>query len=355
MVVLKKARGKAVAMLSGGLDSSLALALVVRQGVEVVGVNFSTGFCMTDHQRMIQRKDADPRKLRNEALRAGGDFRIPVEIIDISEEYMEVLRNPRFGYGKNINPCVDCRIFMLRKAKAFMEEIGADFVFTGEVLGQRPKSQHRRAMKVIDEECGLEDRLVRPLSAKLLAPTRPEREGILDREQLMGFHGRDRNPQFELAEQLGVVDYPQPAGGCCYLTDANYAKRVFDLLNDHDRSEVEREDLVLCKVGRHFRLPDGGRLIVGRFEEENVFLDRFRARHARLTAVGHKGATGLLALCRGDLPGDEDLRRAAAVTARYGKGRGETTVRVLVETPDTAREVEVETLTPQACEAWILR
>jgi tRNA-uridine 2-sulfurtransferase len=348
-------RGKAVAMLSGGLDSSLALALVVRQEIDVIGVNFSTGFCMTDHQRMIQRKDADPKKLRNEALRAGADMRVPVEIIDISEEYMEILRKPRFGYGKNINPCLDCRIFMLQKAKSFMEEIGADFVFTGEVLGQRPKSQHRRAMRIIDEECGLGDRLVRPLSAKLLAPTWPESQGMLDRDQLKGFHGRDRNPQFDLAEELGVLDYPQPAGGCCYLTDANYAKRVFDLLNDRDRSEVEREDLVLCKVGRHFRLPGGARLIVGRFEEENIFLDRFVHRHARMVTVGHKGATALVDLREGQLPSVRDLEIAAGVLARYGKGRDEAQVCVRLRAPDVERDLTVAPLPPKACEAWILR
>lgn len=348
-------RGKAVAMLSGGLDSSLALALVVRQGVEVVAVNFSTGFCMTDHQRLVRKKDADPKKLRNEALRAGADLEVPVEIIDVSEEYMEVLRRPRFGYGKNLNPCIDCRIFMLRKAGEYMEEIGADFVFTGEVLGQRPKSQHKRAMRTIDAECGLGDRLVRPLSAKLLEPTRPEREGILDREQLKGFHGRDRNPQFALAEELGVTDYPQPAGGCCYLTDPNYSGRVFDLLEHRGRGEVEREDLVLCKVGRHFRLESGAKLIVGRFEEENAFLERFRDRFLRLDAVEHKGPTALLEIPSSGEVDEATLRDAARLTARYGKGRDEERLTMRVRDARDERRLVVPPFRPEQCEAWILR
>jgi tRNA U34 2-thiouridine synthase MnmA/TrmU len=343
-------RGKGVAMLSGGLDSTLALKLILDQGVDVVGVNFSTGFCLTDHAQQIHRSGRDPKKLRNEALRAGGDFAIPVEIIDIADEYLDVVKYPKHGYGKNVNPCIDCRVMMMTRAKRFMEEIGADFVFTGEVLGQRPKSQHRCAMDTIAKESGLEDRLVRPLSAKLLKPTRPEREGILDRERLMDFHGRDRNPQIRLAEQLGVTEWPQPAGGCCYLTDPNYAKVVFDLFAHEGRAEVSREDMILCKVGRHFRV-NGAKVIVGRFEEENQFLRNFGGSRARVETLD---VVGPLTLIDAEL-NDALVETAARLTARYSDGKGTGKLRVGVTSDGRSWEVEVEPLSPETCRDFMVR
>ena len=185
-------RAKAIAMISGGLDSTLALALMLRQGVEVKAVNFYTGFCVTETQR---RKGGRPDGTipRNEALRAAADLEVEIEYVDISGAgYLDMLVHPRYGYGANANPCVDCRIFMMRKAKEIMEAEGADFVFTGEVLGQRPKSQRRDTLRTIERESGLEGRLLRPLSAKLLAPTIPEREGIVDRARLEAISGRSR-------------------------------------------------------------------------------------------------------------------------------------------------------------------
>jgi tRNA U34 2-thiouridine synthase MnmA/TrmU len=342
-------------MLSGGLDSSLALALLQRQGVEVVGVNFSTGFCRADHQRQVNRKGVDPRRLRNEALRAGADFEVEVRVVDIASEYLEVLRHPRHGYGKNANPCVDCRIMMMSRARDLMEELGCDFVFTGEVLGQRPKSQTRKAMNVVADESGLHDRLLRPLSARLLAMTRPERDGLVDRQRLLALSGRDRNPQIELAEAWGLTDLPQPAGGCCSLTDAGYSNRVFDLFAHGRREDVDHQDLVLCKAGRHLRLTPAAKLVVARFEEENAFLENFGGMRCQLRALEFKGPVALLDLNPGTEPTDELLELAARVTARYGQGKREDRVEVAVRAPGGDRVLEVRPASASQCEAWVLR
>src|SRR5512136_1762372 len=210
---------KAIGMISGGLDSTLALALVKRQGIEVKAVNFYTGLCITETQR---RKGGRPDGTvpRNEALRAAADLEVEIEYVDISgSEYFEMLVHPRWGYGANANPCVDCRVFMMRRARQILEAEGADFVFTGEVLGQRPKSQRRDTLRIIERESGLEGRLLRPLSALLLEPTIPEKEGLVDRSRLLDISGRSRRRQMALAEELRISEWPQPAGGCCYLTD----------------------------------------------------------------------------------------------------------------------------------------
>ena len=215
---------KAIAMISGGLDSTLALALVKRQGIEVKAVSFYTGFCITETQRRKGGR-ADGTVPRNEALRAAADLEVDIEYVDISGSgYLDMLVHPRYGYGANANPCVDCRIFMMARAREIMGREGADFVFTGEVLGQRPKSQRRDTLRIIERESGLDGRLLRPLSAKLLPPTAPEREGLVDRERLEAISGRSRHRQMELARELGIADYPQPAGGCCFLTDEAFSR-----------------------------------------------------------------------------------------------------------------------------------
>ncbi len=314
-------RVKAIALLSGGLDSTLALALMKGQGVEVKAVNFYTGFCITETQR---RKGGRPDGSvpRNEALRAAADLEVDIEYVDISgAEYLDMLVHPRYGYGANANPCVDCRVFMMRRARDIMEAEGAQFVFTGEVLGQRPKSQRRDTLRIIERDSGLDGRLLRPLSAKLLPPTIPEREGLIDRERLEAISGRSRHRQMELARQLGVVDWPQPAGGCCYLTDESFARKFFDVLDARQAAggerRIEREDVVLLSTGRHFRLSPRAKLVVGRTEVENALLEHHVAGRARLEA---RDVLGPVALVDGE-PTWEERQLAARIVARYGKGK----------------------------------
>jgi tRNA U34 2-thiouridine synthase MnmA/TrmU len=335
-------RVKAVAMISGGLDSTLAVALVRRQGVEVKAVNFYTGFCITETQRRKGGR-ADGTVPRNEALRAAADLEVEVEYVDISDSgYLDMLVNPKYGYGANANPCIDCRIFMMSRAREIMVAEGADFVFTGEVLGQRPKSQRRDTLRIIERESGLDGRLLRPLSAKLLPPTIPEREGLVDREKLLDISGRSRLRQMALAKELGVVDWPQPAGGCCYLTDESFSRKFFDVLDAREAAGEERriakEDVVLLSTGRHFRLSPRAKLVVGRTEVENALLEHHVEGRARLEA---RDVLGPVALVEGE-PTWEERVLASRIVARYGKGKDLPKVTVEWREGDLVEAYEVE-------------
>ncbi|MFN8180208.1 MAG: 7-cyano-7-deazaguanine synthase [bacterium] len=319
-------RPKAIALVSGGLDSTLALALMKEQDVEIEALNFSTGFCFTDHHRAMK---SPTHQLRNEALRAGADLGVPVTIVDISKKYFgDVLLHPKHGYGANMNPCLDCRAYMLARAREYMEANGGDFVFTGEVLGQRPKSQYRQALGVVADESGLGERLLRPLSARLLPPTLPEREGWVDREKLLAISGRSRKIQIAEAGRRGldVDDIPQPAGGCCFLTDEAYARKLRDWLDHQEAPQHDAEAFVLLKVGRHLRLNDDVKVIVGRDEGENAFLSNYRRGRWEFFAKGFTGPT-VLVECERDLLWEE-IEEIARITARYGHGREEEQVLV---------------------------
>jgi len=312
---------KAIALVSGGLDSTLAVALVRRQGIEVKAINFYTGFCITETQRRKGGR-ADGTIPRNEALRAAADLEVDIEYVDISESgYLDMLVKPKYGYGANANPCVDCRIFMMSRARQIMEAEGAAFVFTGEVLGQRPKSQRRDTLRIIERDSGLTGRLLRPLSAKLLPPTLPEKEGLVDRARLEDISGRGRLRQIALAKELGIVDWPQPAGGCCYLTDESFAKKFFDVLDAREAAGEERriakDDVVLLSTGRHFRLSPRAKLVVARNEMENALLEHHVEGRARLEA---RDVLGPLGLVEGE-PTWEERVLAASIVARYGKGK----------------------------------
>jgi tRNA U34 2-thiouridine synthase MnmA/TrmU len=246
---------KALALLSGGLDSTLAVKLVLNQGIDVEAINFVSPFCLCG-------------KGGCGASEAARRFNIPLKTMSVGEDYLRVIRKPKFGYGKNMNPCIDCRIFMLKKAKKYAKETGAAFIFTGEVLDQRPMSQHKKTLDLIEEEAGLKGKILRPLSAKLLQETDFEKKGLVNRERLLDIEGRSRRKQIELAEKLGIRDYPCPAGGCL-LTYREFADKMRDLF-EHKKA-VSLKDVALLKVGRHFRFGKN-KIIVGRNESENKIL-----------------------------------------------------------------------------------
>lgn len=255
---------KALALLSGGLDSTLAVKVILDQGIDVEALNFTSPFC-TCTSRKNQAVGC-----KSEAVRVAQEFNIPIKVMHKGAEYLDVVRNPKHGYGKGMNPCVDCRIFLLRKAREYMTECGADFVITGEVLGQRPMSQRRDTLRVIERESGLEGLLLRPLSAKHFPPTIPEKEGWVDREKLPFIHGRSRKVQMQLADELDVKNYPCPAGGCL-LTETSFVPKIRDLFDHGD--ELDLRDFRLLKMGRHFRVSPHTKVIIARNETENGILE----------------------------------------------------------------------------------
>jgi tRNA-uridine 2-sulfurtransferase len=308
-------RARAFSLLSGGLDSLLATRLIMDQGVEVIGLHFITPFFGYSKKGQEDRYREKWRRL----------YGIEARIIDVGEEYLSVLRNPRHGYGKNFNPCIDCKIFFLSQAKARMEEEGFDFLVTGEVLGQRPMSQRRDTLRIVERDSGSDGFLLRPLCARLLKPTRPEIEGKVDREKLLAITGRGRKPQMELAERMGIRHYPSPAGGCL-LTDPELAKRTRKLFSRSPRVTVN--EILLLQVGRHFQIAEDQHLVVGRRDEENQrLLELCRDGDILLKLHGIPGPLGLL---RGKEEG-AGLGVAGSIVARYSKAKEEDTVEVQVE------------------------
>jgi tRNA U34 2-thiouridine synthase MnmA/TrmU len=342
---------KAVALISGGLDSMLAARLVLGHGVHVEGINFFTGFCVEGHTHAIRKKDRQ-RPKRNNALWVAEQLDIKLHFVDVVEEYKNVVINPRHGYGSNLNPCLDCKTFMVGKAHEWMLAKGFDFIITGEVLNQRPMSQRRHCMPIVAGESGAGERLLRPLCAKHLPPTLPEREGWVDRERLLAFHGRSRKPQLELAASFGIEDYAQPAGGCCFLTDESYSRKLSDLWSARGDKEYELDDIMLLKVGRHLRPRSNFKLIIGREEGENNFLEGYRRRFTNIRTVSHMGP---LTLVDGEID-EDDVVLAARLTARFSQGRQEKSVRVEVTRRDgSSRRMDIAPLSSAEVSAdWYL-
>lgn len=303
--MLREGSMKALSLLSGGLDSRIATKLILDQGIEVIGVHYVTIFCTCTAKGCK----------KSSAREAAEQFGISLKEISINKEFLEMLKSPKYGYGSGMNPCIDCRILMFKDAKNVMEKIGARFIITGEVLGQRPMSQHRKALQIIERESGLEGLILRPLSARLLLPTIPEKEGWVDREKLLAHSGRSRREQIEIAEKIGVYDYPCAAGGCL-LTDPSFSKRIKEAF---DHGEYEVKDILLLKLGRHFRYEDKVKIIIGRHQAENSrMLGLAEGGDIILMPVDGPGPVGLIRRKKEDISNDI-IKLTADICARYSK------------------------------------
>lgn len=310
---------KAISLFSGGLDSQLAVCVIKEQGVEVVGINFVTPFFGAEERTRQAARDLD----------------IEFHFMDIGPEYMDVLKKPVYGYGKNMNPCIDCHAYMFKKAGEYMREIGADFLISGEVLGQRPMSQNKSALSAVDKLSGNRGLIVRPLCGQLLPATIPETEGWIDRSNLLAISGRSRHDQMQLAEHYGIIDYPSPAGGCL-LTQENFSRRLrrlFELRPGADAAACE-----ILKVGRHFYLAENQLLVVGRNHNENESLQLLANQQDYLFKVTDR--PGPLGLLRPLNPDDQaEVELAARIVARYSDAKNLETAQVKVSQMNTEDKI----------------
>ena len=332
-----KAEVRVVALLSGGLDSTLAIRVLQEQGIIIEAVHFATIF---SHRPRSSNRESPAKRMADQ-------LGVKLHTIDISAEQLEMVKSPRYGHGSSMNPCIDCHIFMARKAKELMETVGAICVATGEVLGQRPMSQHKQALQLVEKQSGLQGLLLRPLSAQLLPPTLPEQQGLIDRSKLLAIRGRSRKTQMELAARFGITDYPTPAGGCL-LTDKIFGRRLQELL-DHD-PDASLDEINLLRCGRHLRLDDGTKVIVARAEEECNWLEAHRGTMATFVATDYPGPL-VLASPNVRL---ETARLVAAIAASYGKGKDKNSVKVLSTERDTETVLEVEPIGVDAVSRWMI-
>jgi len=290
---------KTLALLSGGLDSILAVKLMLDQDINVVAISFITPFHISE------------KKWVDEITKK---FKIPLKTVKLGEDYLKIIMKPKFGYGRHMNPCIDCRIFMLKKAKAYAKKINASFIVTGEVLGERPMTQTREALDIIEKEAGLRGKILRPLSAKLLPKTEAERKGWVNREKLLDIRGRSRKRQIGLAEKYRIKEYPSPAGGCL-LTYKEFAEKVMDLFKH--KKKIKMKDILLLKIGRHFRFGKN-KIIVGRNEDENNQLLKIKDASDYYFEVPDCGSP--ITLLQGPKI-KKAIERAAVLTARYSDSK----------------------------------
>ena len=321
----------ALGLFSGGLDSMLASAVLRIQGIEVTGVVFITPFFEADRAR----KSAEHLSL-------------PLIEQDITEAFYPLLVNPPRGFGSQHNPCIDCHILMLRKAAALMQSQGFDFLYTGEVLGQRPMSQHRGSLNLVARESGCPELVLRPLSARLLPPTRPELEGWVDRERLLDISGRGRKRQMQLAAHYGITDYPSPAGGCL-LTDPGYAVRIKELLAHTPKPS--RRDLELLKWGRHFRLVGGAKVVVGRTHKENEAISRLQASSDLVLRVQDYPGPLVLVVGASDLRGMEE---AAGLAASYSDAPEGQEVAVTARQGEKKHQIKTAVAAKDRFKEWLI-
>ena len=302
---------KDIVLLSGGLDSILAAKMMLEQGIDVIAVNFSAKLCMCGCKKTGESQAQSAAKMLG----------IPLKTVDITDDFIEIIKNPRYGHGANINPCIDCKIYMIGHAKELMCGLGASFLVTGEVLGERPMSQRKDALNLIEKRAEVKGILLRPLTAKNLAPTTPELEGVVDRDKLLDIKGRSRKPQMALAEKFGIKEYPNPAGGCL-LTDPGFAKRVKEAMK---HEEFTLENLAILSIGRHFRLSAHARLVVGRDEDENEKLLEIVSPDDTIFKI--KDRQGPISVLRGKVD-NETINIAASIAAYHTKFRTEDALRV---------------------------
>lgn len=322
---------KALGLLSGGLDSSLAALALKRQGIDVTCIVFATPFFGAGRARIAAEK-----------------MGIPLIVQDISDIHLEMVKKPRYGYGKNMNPCIDCHAMMFRLAGQHMIEGGFDFLFSGEVLGQRPMSQNPRALNSVANYSGHPGRILRPLSAQILPITTMEKEGLVDREQLLGIQGRSRKPQAALAKEWGLIDYPAVGGGCL-LTEKSFSNRLRDLLEHNpDATPLEVE---LLKAGRQFRITPTVKLILGRNQADNDRIHELvQPEDVLLRADNFTGPQGLIS----GAAEPSDLETAAAIVATYGKGAGENTIEILLQQGDKSWTLSIAPFNREQSNAFML-
>jgi tRNA U34 2-thiouridine synthase MnmA/TrmU len=323
----------AISLISGGLDSILATKLIIEQNIEIIGLTFKLPFLTSDSNAYIKENICDPYKIK-----------YIFTDLSKSKKYYNLIKNPKFGYGKNLNPCIDCHLLMLKLAKNVMKEQGADFIITGDVLGERPMSQRKSILKIIDREAGLTGKVLRPLSAKCLDITEPEKKGLVAREGLLAICGRSRKEQLRLAKKYKLRDYATPAGGCL-LTEKDYCRKVKDLIK---YDQLSSKHVSLLRVGRHFRLSEKAKLIVGRNEIENETLKEiWKAPDIYFESRSITGPSAIL-IGKAD---PKLIKKSAAIIASYTKAKANVTFEVLTRKKGLPKLIDIKPLSKKTVSA----